>query len=756
MENKKLSLTEKLMLTKQQKEKNEPLKKKVYEKLSPFIPQDIDPSILPFKPRSQCENRLNVEIEDDGKTVVVKYNSKEYRGTFKEDGTLSDKWTMTTGLKGVQDKEVVNVIFVEASFSEGLTYTGFATVNDVVIRQHGIGCTKYEQQSIYDNFIGEYNNGWPEGLGMLTYKNQKIYVGEFKNDKKHGLGYKAEELNNKGKYDILYDGEWADGKMNGEFVYLKRGTIKGNNGTQTHSRNMKVTCVLINGNIAHNKPIYISSALHEYTFNGKSIRRPDLIMSGKLSFSDGTYALGDFSLRGNGVMLPQGFITRVEGGKTVEGNFHKGKENGYVKSTCKTEGITQHAIYRLMDHAASRVEIEKTIKSSKVDPSDFTEVYYYIDSQQFYNHELSLQFNKDNYLIGIEAVLKLNHERRRTVFETQEEKPLDIECLVEFIIKASEGNPQAFPKEVIQEILNSLLCNGLLSKFNPQTTKHKLLFDVEKIKDKLDKKVIDNMQRYIEIKNDDISLANAFGFKAKSLGKLQNPVPQTTSKEFLHNSAFTVVTSFLKAQENYKVGLNSKAMLLGYLDYIARTYKTYQRTRENIKAFGNREKYLLHIHPALNFTQDFYEFYDKCPDVEKKYNALTNIIGKTEDDKKQEDVKIDNEEEIKESYKEGGENHHLLANVQQPLGLNSLNGAAKIDNQEEVKESDIPRSLNSSNGANNGDLGGKKEDDKQSVAIVELASEDKEKKQSIITELLPKNEEKKQSPKNSPKNSYQM
>ncbi len=743
MENKKLSL----------KEKNEPLKKKVYEKLSPFIPQDIDPRILPFKPKLQCENRLNVEIEDDGKTVVVKYNSKEYRVTVKEDGTLSDNWTMTTG----KDKKVINLIFCEGEVLSNATYTGFATLNDGVICPQGIGCTKYEQQSIYDNCIGEYNNGWPEGLGMLTYKNQKIYVGEFKNDKKHGLGYEAEELNNKGKYDILYDGEWADDKMNGEFVYLKRGTIKSNNGTQTHSRNMKVTCVMINGKIAHNNPIYISSALHEYTFDGKSIRRPDLIMSGKLSFSNGTYALGDFSLMGNGVMLPQGFITRVKGDKTVEGNFHRGKEDGYVQSTNNTTGITQHAIYRLMDNAASRVEIEKTIKSSKVDPSDFTEVYYYIDSQQFYNHELSLQFNKDNYLIGIKAVLKLNHERRRTVFKIQEEKPLDIECLVEFIIEASESNPQAFPKEVMQEILNSLLCNGLLSQFNPQTNKHELLFDVEKIKDKLDKKVIDNMQRYIEIKNDDISLANAFSFKAKSLGKLQNPVPQTTSKQFLHSSAFTVVTSFLKAQENYKVGLTSKAMLLGYLDYIALTYKTYQRTRENIKAFGNREKYLLHIHPALSpVFQEFYEFCDKCPDIEKKYNALTNIIGKTEDDKKQEDVKIDNEEEIKESYKEGGENHHLLANVQQPLGLNSLNGAAKIDNQEEVKESDIPRSLNSSNGANNGDLGGKKEDDKQSVAIVELASEDKEKKQSIITELLPKNEEKKQSNNNSPKNSYQM
>ena len=71
-----------------------------------------------------------------------------------------------------------------------------------------------------DNFVykGEVSDGFFEGKGELTYINKnQIYIGQFKRNKKEGLGrlYKLIKINNKQNKLLLYNGEWKNNKYHG-------------------------------------------------------------------------------------------------------------------------------------------------------------------------------------------------------------------------------------------------------------------------------------------------------------------------------------------------------------------------------------------------------------------------------------------------------------------------------------------------------------------------------------------------------------
>ena len=62
-------------------------------------------------------------------------------------------------------------------------------------------------------YKGEWKNGKPNGLGVITYRDGHKYVGEFKDGKKHGQGTWTSTEGEK------YSGEWKDGKKYGQGKY---------------------------------------------------------------------------------------------------------------------------------------------------------------------------------------------------------------------------------------------------------------------------------------------------------------------------------------------------------------------------------------------------------------------------------------------------------------------------------------------------------------------------------------------------------
>ena len=56
-----------------------------------------------------------------------------------------------------------------------------------------------------------------EGYGTFTWSDGRKYVGEYKNDQKHGQGTFEWPDGRK------YIGEWKDGKQHGEGLYIKEG-----------------------------------------------------------------------------------------------------------------------------------------------------------------------------------------------------------------------------------------------------------------------------------------------------------------------------------------------------------------------------------------------------------------------------------------------------------------------------------------------------------------------------------------------------
>ena len=63
-------------------------------------------------------------------------------------------------------------------------------------------------------YVGEIENGEPNGQGISTSPDGHKYVGEFKNGNEHGQGTYTFE---KGKYEgFKYVGEWKDGTQQGQ------------------------------------------------------------------------------------------------------------------------------------------------------------------------------------------------------------------------------------------------------------------------------------------------------------------------------------------------------------------------------------------------------------------------------------------------------------------------------------------------------------------------------------------------------------
>ena len=85
-------------------------------------------------------------------------------------------------------------------------------------------------------YKGEWKNGDPNGLGVITYRDGHKYVGEFKSNKYHGQGmytysnggkyvgeYKDDKEHGQGTFTLSngdkYEGEFKDGEKHGQGTY---------------------------------------------------------------------------------------------------------------------------------------------------------------------------------------------------------------------------------------------------------------------------------------------------------------------------------------------------------------------------------------------------------------------------------------------------------------------------------------------------------------------------------------------------------
>ena len=77
----------------------------------------------------------------------------------------------------------------------------------------GLGLIKYSNDSIY---VGEYKNGLMNGWGEFLWNDLKYYCGNYKNDIKNGFGIFVWNFNNLN----AYVGFWENGKQNGIGIQL--------------------------------------------------------------------------------------------------------------------------------------------------------------------------------------------------------------------------------------------------------------------------------------------------------------------------------------------------------------------------------------------------------------------------------------------------------------------------------------------------------------------------------------------------------
>ncbi|MDA8866592.1 trypsin-like peptidase domain-containing protein [Porticoccaceae bacterium] len=112
-------------------------------------------------------------------------------------------------------------------------------INDHIIWNNCVGTINYGD----DKYIGEFKNDKRHGQGTYIFSHGDVYVGEFKNDKRHGQGtytysegdqYEGEHKDNKwhgyGKFTFsngdVYVGEFKNAKRHGQGAYtFSNGTI---------------------------------------------------------------------------------------------------------------------------------------------------------------------------------------------------------------------------------------------------------------------------------------------------------------------------------------------------------------------------------------------------------------------------------------------------------------------------------------------------------------------------------------------------
>lgn len=154
----------------------------------------------------------------------------ECRNDIRYIGEFNDNYPHGIG-KYIEKKHIF-----EGEFNKGFPHGKIVeTIPKLGIREcefinghaNGIGITKYNNGIIHKGFI---KNNMYNGFGIMYNSDETVlYVGEWKNSKRHGKGISYQN-------GIKYDGEWIDDMPSG------RGALTNNNGVTFHG-------VFQNGNI---------------------------------------------------------------------------------------------------------------------------------------------------------------------------------------------------------------------------------------------------------------------------------------------------------------------------------------------------------------------------------------------------------------------------------------------------------------------------------------------------------------------------
>lgn len=100
---------------------------------------------------------------------------------------------------------------VNQKFSNG-NYIGQIYLN----KNHGYGLTSWENSS--HRYLGLYNNGLREGLGIYFFSPNEYYYGNFKDGERHGKGVYL--VNN-----VIYEGLWNKSNFEKEQILDKRNLL---------------------------------------------------------------------------------------------------------------------------------------------------------------------------------------------------------------------------------------------------------------------------------------------------------------------------------------------------------------------------------------------------------------------------------------------------------------------------------------------------------------------------------------------------
>ncbi|BES95540.1 MORN [Nesidiocoris tenuis] len=189
--------------------------------------------------------------------------------------------------------------------NEKIKGDGLSTKNAPVGQDRMLGCRSTTRPSILTNLIEKSKRN---GLKHSIFNAQKdVYVGEWRNDKKHGLGVFRTKS---GKYQ--YIGEWADGLPDG-YGQLCR-------------RDHDVYKIVQEGYWKCGKP----QGKHVKVYPDGSCYEGDLEQGaregqGKMWFADGTYYEGDYSQNkrhGQGLFV-------FQNGNCYNGSWRKNEKHGF-------------------------------------------------------------------------------------------------------------------------------------------------------------------------------------------------------------------------------------------------------------------------------------------------------------------------------------------------------------------------------------------------------------------------------------------
>ena len=226
-------------------------------------------------------------------------------------------------------------------------------------KKHGQGTYYYLAENEWkgDKYVGEYKDDKRNGQGTYTFANGNKYVGEFKDDKFHGQGTYYSLAENEWKGD-KYVGEYKDDKRNGQgtYYYLAENQWKGDKYV---------------GEFKDDKMNGQGTYYHLAENQWKGDKYVGEYKDGKRNGLGTYYHLAENQRKGDryvgeykdGVPIGEAVYLFSDGSKYI-GEYERGKQNGKGIRIRADGSVYESGFYK----------DDKLVDSFKVDPLSFTRI----------------------------------------------------------------------------------------------------------------------------------------------------------------------------------------------------------------------------------------------------------------------------------------------------------------------------------------------------------------------------------------------